>query len=60
MGIKKFTSDLVDTVQSDFIFEKGLQEEFEQFLGKKMFELRDKNITLKEYSKTVNDKIINN
>ena len=59
MGIKKFSVDLVDITKSDFIIEKGLQNEFEQFLGAKMFELRDKEITLEEYSKTVNDKIIN-
>ena len=50
MGIKKFTADLVDTAKSDFIIEKGLQNEFEQFLGAKMFELRDKEITLEQYN----------
>ena len=59
MGIKKWTADLVDTAKSDFIIEKGLQNEFEQFLGAKMFELRDKEITLKQYVKIVNDKVIN-
>lgn len=60
MGIKKFTIDLVDTAKSDFIIEKGLQNEFEQFLGAKMFELKNKGITLEEYSKIVNDKIVKN
>ena len=57
MGIKKFTIDLVDIAKSDFIKEKGLQDEFEGFLGAKMYELRDKNITLDEYRKEVSDKL---
>ena len=59
MGIKEFTAYLVDTAKSDFIIEKGLQDEFEGFLGARMTELGKGKITLEDYKRTVNDKIIN-
>ena len=46
--------------KSDFIIKKGLQNEFEQFLGSKIYELRNKGTTLEQYSKEVFKKNINN